>query len=87
MNNMPNEIYLILKTALTREEFKQVEDYINKMQGRIDDSLHYLDIMLPENEDAFYVQEILRGKYDAITCGHIQYDKNTTYSDHIPRLD
>lgn len=87
MNNMPNEIYLLLKTALTTEEFNKVEKYINTMQSRIDDSIHYLNIMLPENEDAFYVQEILRGKYDAITCGRINYDKNTTYSDHIPRLD
>lgn len=84
---MNNDIYLLLKVALTNEEFNKVEKYINNMQERIDDAMHYLDVMLPDNEDAFYVQEILRGKYDAISCGRIQYDKDTTYEEHIPRLD
>lgn len=68
---MPNEIYLILKTALTREEFEKVESYINNLQGRVDECKHYLEMMLPENEDAFYCTQILEGKYD----------------NHIPRLD
>ena len=51
---MPNEIYLILKTALTSEEFDKVEKHINDLQGRIDDVIHYLNMMLPDNEDAFY---------------------------------
>ena len=37
---MPNEIYLILNTALTREEFEKVENYINTLQVRIDDCKH-----------------------------------------------
>ena len=61
---MPNDLFLMLKTALTREEFELVEKYICNLEGRIDDSIHYLNMMLPENEDAFYVQQILQGKYD-----------------------
>ena len=78
---MPNDLFLMLKTALTREEFELVEKYINNLEGRIDDSIHYINMMLPDNEDAFYVQEILRGKYDSIECGRITYDN------HIPRID
>lgn len=64
---MSNEIYLILKTALTTEEFERVEKYITTLQGRIDDSIHYLEMMLPENEDAFYCVQILSGAHDHIT--------------------
>ena len=61
---MPNEIYLILNTVLTREEFEKVKSYIENLQGRVDDCKHYLEMMLPENEDAFYCTQILDGKYD-----------------------
>ena len=61
---MPNDLYLMLKCALTREEFELVSNYIENLQGRIDDAKHYLDMMLPDSEDAFYCIEILSGKYD-----------------------
>lgn len=61
---MPNDLYLLLKMALTREEFELVANYIENLQGRIDDTKHYLEMMLPDNEDAFYCTEILSGKYD-----------------------
>ena len=61
---MPNDLYLMLITSLTKEEFELVENYITNLQGRIDDTKHYLEMMLPENEDAFYCTEILSGKYD-----------------------
>lgn len=63
---MSNEIYMILKIALTTEEFKRVEKYITTLQGRIDDSIHYLEMMLPDNEDAFYCVQILTGAHDHI---------------------
>ena len=78
---MPNEIYLILKTALTSEEFDKVEKHINDLQGRIDDVIHYLNMMLPENEDAFYCVQRLEGHYSAMECGR------KTYDDHIPHID
>lgn len=78
---MPNEIYLILKTALTSEEFDKVEKHINDLQGRIDDVIHYLNMMLPENEDAFYCVQRLEEKYNAMEGGR------KTYNDHIPHID
>ena len=78
---MPNDLYLILKTALTKEEFEMVEKYVNDLQGRIDDVVHYLNMMLPENEDAFYCVQRLEGHYKGMECGRISYDN------HIPRID
>lgn len=81
---MPNEIYLILKTALTKEEFEKVEKYINTLQDRIDTVADYLDYMLPENEDAFYCQQVLKGKYDR------QLRQGNTIEDissHVPFID
>lgn len=78
---MPNEIYLILKTALTSEEFDKVEKHINDLQGRIDDVIHYLNMMLPENEDAFYCVQRLQGQYDFNGMW------SQTYNDHIPHID
>ena len=81
---MSNELYLLLKTALTSEEFKQVEEYINIRQARMDCVIDYLEYMLPENEDAFYCQQVLQGKYDR------QLRQGNTIEDissHVPYID
>ena len=81
---MSNELYLLLKTALTREEFEQVETYINTRQARIDCVADYLEYMLPENEDAFYCIQVLQGKYDRqLRQGNTIDDIST----HIPFID
>ena len=81
---MTNELYLLLKTALTREEFVQVEKYINTLQDRIDTVADYLEYMLPENEDAFYCQQVLKGKYDRqLRNGNTIED----ISSHVPFID
>lgn len=81
---MPNEIYLILKTALTSEEFEQVETYINTRQARMDCVADYLEYMLPENEDAFFCIQVLQGKYDRqLRNGNTIED----ISSHVPFID